>query len=278
MLATNMHGFQASEASLAAFAERYAIAAASVTKSGARLDLERIEAEAAGVTAPASAAAREAEEGRHSQKGGKNSSEESSEERSEESSEDGSEESSSEYDSSSSGEEESSLEEEEEEAKEKGEVHESNRPEEAEENSTSAKQTKGEVDGGKGLTTDELAVPTEDVPRSAVGAHSQDRVEEIPGSGSSASTSCGARTGSRVERSSDLLHLESRVDDRAGRAASVIAGRLSSLSLEKQPRGPLDGAAGTIGEKKADASSPSEGSGVGVGAGDGRRKNLIQEL
>ena len=276
MLAINMHDFQASEASLAAFAERYAVAAASTAKSGVCLDLERIEAEAAGVAAPAS------EEGRHSQKGGINSSEESSEETSEESSDDGSEESSSEDDSSSSGEEESSSEEEEEEVKivGKGEEQEKIRLEEAEANSTLTKQPNGAVDGGEGSTTDEQAVPTKDVAGVAVGAGGQDRVGKTPGSGStsSTSTSCGARTGSGVERNSDLLHLESRVDDGPGRAASVVTSRLSSLSLEKQPRGPLDGAVGTVGKKKADASARGEGSGVSVGAGDGRRKNLIQEL
>lgn len=290
ILSAPIHGFQASEASLAAFAKRYAAAAASTTKSGVRLDLERIEAEAVGVTA-----AREAD-GEHSQPGG--NSEETSEESSEESSEDESEESSSSDDSSSSsGEEESSSEEEEGETEDDGDELDNNGREEATEykvvtttphakepNATAAPREKQALDGTQGaIIANDLTVPTEEAPGAAVGACDQDRAEETPGSGSigggsgsgsgsvSGSGSGSVRAGSRVERSSDLLDLESRVDNGAGKAASVVTSRLSSLTLAK-PRGPLDSVA--KGEQPSDTS---EGSG-GVGAGDGRRKNLIQEL
>ncbi|CAN0342822.1 unnamed protein product, partial [Laminaria digitata] len=270
---------KASEASLAAFAKRYAVAAASTTKSGVHLDLERIEAEAVEVEAPASAGMRETESGGNSQREGKNSEESSSEASSEESSEDGSEESSSEDDSrSSSGEEESSSEEEEEEAEDKGEDKEKNEKEQTDEKSTSARLKTEAMDGGQDATASELAGSTsEEATGKAVGMCVQDKVDETAGSGSTSTSSCSVKTDSCVERSSDLLHLESRVDSiGSGRAESLVAGRLSSLSLEK-PRGPLDSVVRAKGGQPSDANGQREGSG-GVGAGDGRRKNMIQEL
>lgn len=270
MLSAPMHRFQASETSLAAFAKRYAAAAASITKSGVCLDLERIEAEAVGVNA-----AREAE-------GEKGNAEESSGENSEDSSEE-----SSSDDSSSSGEEESSSEEEEN-AEDNGDESGSNGREGAEKvatttprtkepNATATPHAKPSIDGNQdAITADDSTVLAEEAPGAAAGARGDNRVEETPGSGIRGSVSCGsgsgsARTGSRVERSSDLLDLESRVDNGAGKPASVVADRLSSLSLGKS-REPLDSLA-----EGGQPSGASKGSG-GPGARDSRRKNLIQEL
>ena len=66
------------------------------------------------------------------------------------------------------------------------------------------------------------------------------------------------------------------MDNGAGRAASVVTGRLSSLSLET-PRGPLSSVVRATGGQKSDSSGRSEGSGV-AGAGESRRKNMIEEL
>ena len=150
--------------------------------------------------------------------------------------------------------------------------------EEADGKSTSTPLTNEAADGSQGAIAEELAVSTAAKGiKKAVRVHDQDRVKETTGSSStSSSTSCSVRTGSRVERSSDLLHLESRVDNGAGRAASVVTGRLSSLSLET-PRGPLSSVVRATGGQKSDSSGRSEGSGV-AGAGESRRKNMIEEL
>lgn len=291
---------QASEESLASFAERYAVAATSVTKAGACLDLEGIEARAARLMAAG-------DKGESSEESSEDSSEEEETSDEETSDEETSDEETSEEESSGSG--------------EGGRGDETRGAEAAQAAEGAVPASSSSIppaDCKAGTFSPADAAPAAEaggpgVLRGAKGGGSGTSSIGISsgggggGDGEGAGTVAAATTASGdidqtsssrgVERSADLLHLETLASkggaaDAGNGVSSTLASRLAVLSLEKKPT-PLIPGSGTVALGGANgASAPplppplssetaESGSGIasdGGGAEGARRGALIEEL
>ncbi len=296
-----MFPLQASEESLAALAERYAVAATSITKDGACLDLERIEAEALGLIA-ASGSAESSEEKEEQEEG--SSEEDSSDEDS--SDEDSSDEESSEEEDGSSGEEGCDVQTGAAGVEKAGEGVASTLPSVAAAAAAAAPDFLAPAPiADEGV--DDAETGTRCDPKNLPGSKgrvtsSQDEgggVGKLPASGASTSVCDVAQsTSSRgVARSADLLQLETLVGGAGStctgdEASATLASRLAVLSLGEQraslgPEGVVEGlreADGANGPVAAAAvSSKKEGNTCDAGSVvDGtdrsQRTPLIEEL
>lgn len=296
---------QASEESLASFAERYAVAATSVTKAGACLDLEGIEARAARLMAAGDKGESSEESSEDSSEEEETSDDEASDE--ETSDEETSDEETSEEESSGSGE---------------GGGGDETRGAEAAQAAEGAVPASSSsippADCKAGTFSPADAAPAAEaggpgVLRGAKGGCSGTSSIGISsgggggGDGEGAGTVAAATTASGdfdqtsssrgVERSADLLHLETLASkggaaDAGNGVSSTLASRLAVLSLEKKPT-PLIPGSGTVALGGANgASAPplppplssetaESGSGIasdGGGAEGARRRALIEEL
>lgn len=287
---TRVPALQASEESLASFAERYAVAATSVTKAAACLDLEKIEADAARLMATS-----DVEQSSEESSEEETSDEESSDEES--SDEETSEDESSEDEHGSPGEDDGADETGVAEAAQAaaGAVPESS-PKAPRTRKTGA-STRTVVPSAAGPCGADVLVGTTGC-RTNSGSISDGRGVERAESGSISTTASGDAdqtcTSRGVERSADLLQLEALSSHggavEAGKGvSSTLASRLAVLSLEKQST-PLSAGGNIVGlgaENGANAprqppSIPSKiadnGSGAASGVEAARRGALIEEL
>lgn len=251
---------QVPDASLAAFSERYAVAAASVTKSGVGLDLERIEATAA-------ASARGKEYGNFQD---------------DESCEESSEESSSLDDSSSSDEESTSADEESTSTEEQSSSEEGEEEEEASITTAGAAVANGAVAADADADANAGSVGAESELLLVGGTQGTRKGVQAAAAAAVDTTSCSSSATSKIETSAELLQLESRIMDGAGIDASIVAGRLSLLSLEKSRL--CSGGVSVEGAPGAEKSTNGAGDGcrdadgTDAGAGEGRRIGIVEEM